>query len=139
MTVKLASLRADLAREVKGDWVEYPLWPGVAFNVSSLQSSAYLTDLALMTQRMARAYKRSPVPPNVQAKEIGKLYATRILHGWRGLDEEYSPERAMEILTDESFRAIRDAVEWCAAEIGKIEAEYLGEEEKNSEPPSAGD
>ncbi|TGR73336.1 hypothetical protein EN832_33570, partial [Mesorhizobium sp. M1C.F.Ca.ET.189.01.1.1] len=65
MTVKLSSLKADLARETKGDWVPSLDIPGVEFNVSSLLLPAFRTDRSLMEQRVARQHKGKPVPSDI--------------------------------------------------------------------------
>ena len=137
MTIKLASLKADLTAEEKGEWIEYPDWPGVAFNVSSLHLPAYVTARDLMLQRQSRKSKGKPIPADVLAHEGGTIYAKHILHGWRGLDVEYSPEVAVQTLTDPAYRAVRIAVEWCAGQVAQVEAEFIEEAEKNSAAPSA--
>jgi hypothetical protein len=138
MTIKLASLKADLVREKTGDWIEYPIWPGVEFNVSSLNLPAYTIDRDLMYQRLARTYKKKPVPPDVQTGEVAKLFLKHILHDWRGLDVPYSPEKAAEVLLDPAYREIVVAVESCAARVSEIDIEFIEDAEKNSDRPSAG-
>lgn len=118
MTIKLASLKADLAREEAGDWVEYSEWPGVAFNVSSLHKPAYVTARDLLVQRTAKS--KAPADLAKVAAEFGRLYAEHILHNWRGLDEEYTLEKAKTCLTDPAYRDLVAAVEWCAAKIGEV-------------------
>lgn len=136
MTVKLSSLRADLAREEKGDWIEFPDWPGVEFNVSSLHLPMYQTARDLLFKRLTKIYKKSAVPGPVMTTELGKLYAKHILHGWRGLDVAYTSEKAVEILTDPEFRNVVAAVEWCAGKVSEIDVEFADDEAKNSEKPS---
>lgn len=137
MTVKLASLKADLSREEKGDWIDYPAWDGVAFNVSSLQKPAYTIARDLMFQRLARKYKKKPIPEAVRTTELGKLYHVHILHDWRGFDTAFSAETALQTLTSPEYRDVVAAVEWCAAKVSEIEVEYLEDEAGNSEQPSA--
>lgn len=137
MTVKLSSLKANLDRETKGDWIDFPDWEGVSFNVSSLNLPAYTTKRDLLLQRLQRKYKRKPVPKDVLNAELGRLYAEHILHGWRGLDVEYSPTVALETLTDPEYRNVVAAVEYCAAQVSAIDVEFVEEEAGNSEPPSA--
>jgi hypothetical protein len=138
MAVKLASLKADLKREEKGDWVEYIDWPGVEFKVSSLHLPAYTVARDLLMQKMARIYKGKPIPREALTVEIGKLYAKHILHDWRGLDVEYSPEKAAEILADPEYRNVVAAIEWCAAKVSEVEVEFVADAEKNSVRPSSG-
>jgi hypothetical protein len=136
MTIKLASLKVDLEREETGDWIEFPEWPGVDFNVSSIHKPAYVLARDVLLQRLARQHKGKPVPVTVTSPQIGKLYATHLLHGWRGLDVEYSPETALETLSDPAFRAIVNAVEYCAGQVSAIDAEYMDDAEGNSAAPS---
>jgi hypothetical protein len=138
MTIKLSSLKADLQREEKGDWIEYPDWPGVEFNVSSLHLPAYTIARDLVLQRLARVYKGKPTPRDVITAEMGKLYAKHILHGWRGLDVAYSRDKADEILPDPEYRNIVAAVEWCAAKVSDVDLEFVEEAGKNSAAPSSG-
>jgi len=138
VAVKLSSLRADLEREETGDWVDYPDWPGVAFNVSSLRKPAYVAAQQIMLQRFHRKYKGKTAPVAEEAEEVGRLVCKHLLHGWRGLDEEYSSARALEILTDECFyESVLKAVLWCAGKISELDVEFIKDEEKNSEGPSA--
>jgi len=137
MTIRLASLAADLALEAAGDWVDYPDWPGVSFNVSSLMKPSYRTERDLLLQRLARRHKGKSPPPAEASIEAGKLFCKHVLHGWRGLDVEYDPDTALRILSDPAYRAVVNAVEWCAAQVGQIELEFVEEAEKNSEAPSA--
>jgi hypothetical protein len=136
MTVKLSSLKSDLKREAEGDWIEFVEWPGVEFNVSSLLLPAYAHARDLTMQRLAKHQKGKPIPRDVMTTELGKLYAKHILHGWRGLDVEYSPEKALEILSDPEYRTIVAAVEWCASKISEIDVQFVDEAGKNSERPS---
>ncbi|MCV9997326.1 hypothetical protein OE766_03620 [Pararhizobium sp. YC-54] len=138
MTVILASLKADLELEAAGDWIDYPDWPGVSFNVKSLHSPGYTIKRDLMLQRLARKYKGKTPPPAVLAEEGGKIYCAEILFGWRGLDVEYAPEVALETLCDVAFRNVTGAVEWCAQQVAQIEVEFVEDTVKNSARPSAG-
>lgn len=137
MTVKLSSLRADLTREAEGDWVDYPDWPGVALHVRSLQTPAYRIARDQAAQRAARKHRGKPIPPDEVARTAGTLYADHILLGWRGLDEDYSPERAREVLTDPAYREVVGAVEWCAARVGETDAEFVEDAAGNSQRASA--
>ncbi len=139
MTVKLNSIKADLTRETKGDWVEYPDWPGVSFNVSSLLLPAYRIDRELLGQRLSRQYKGKPIPPEVATTEVGKLYHKHILHGWRGFDVEYSRDAAGEMLPDPEYRNLVAAIEWCSAKVSDVDVEFIEDAAKNSERPSAPD
>lgn len=134
--IKLSSLKADLTRETKGDWVAFPDWPGVEFNVSSIHLPEFTTARALMYQRLNVVHK-SNIPQDVHTAEIGALLNKHILHGWRGFDIPYSQESAAEVMTDPAYREVIAAVQWCAGELGKVEVAFSENEAKNSEKPSA--
>ena len=138
MVIKLASLKADLAREAEGDWVDYPDWPGVSFHVSSTRSEPFITQRDLLLKQMTARNK--PVAPGdpEMARGIGRLYCEHVLHGWKGLDIEYSPEVALETLTDVAYRDVLSAIDWCAQKLTKISVEFVGAAVKNSVASSAG-
>ncbi len=99
----------------------------------------YETARGLMFQRVGKIYGDSPVPTEVINAELGALYAEHILHGWEGLDEDYTPELALATLSDPEYRVVVQAIGWCAAKISQIEVEYTAAEEGNSLPPSVTD
>lgn len=134
--VMLSSLRVDLEREKKGDWVPYPLWGGkVRFNVSALTLPAYETARDLMYKRLAKEYPDG-IPKDVLLVELGALYHEHILHDWDGLDVTYSPDVARATLTNAEYRAVISAVEWCAAKLSDVDVKFTKAEEGNSSPPS---
>lgn len=137
--VVLSSLRADLDREKSGDWIAYPAWKGVRFNVSALTLPSYETARDLMFKRLGEQYKDEQIPKEVISIELGALYAEHILHGWEGFDEEYTREVARERLTDPSYRAVVSAVEWCAAKISEVSVKFTEVELGNSPSHSATD
>lgn len=136
MTIKLASLRADLKREEKGDWVAFPDWPGAEFNVSSSNKADFMAARSSEIQRLSMIHKNQ-IPPNVMTATIGRLLNEHLLHGWRGLDEKYTPAKASEIMSDPSYRPVINAVLWCANEVGSINVQFVEGDVKNSEKPSA--
>lgn len=136
MTIKLESLKADLAKEEAGEWIEYPDWPGVSFNVRSLNASAFTTSRDIMIQRLRRKYPRKPPPNDVMIEEAGKVYCKHILFGWRGLDVDYTPEKALEVMTDPAYRAVVAAVEWCAGQVAQLDVAFIEDATPNSDRPS---
>jgi hypothetical protein len=136
MTIKLSGLKVDLSNEEQGEWKPSADLPGVEFLVSSLQTPAYQIARDLLIQKWTRKFHRQPVPADVRHDELGKLIAKHILHGWRGFDEDYSPETAEAMLRDRSYRALLSAVENCAAEVGDADIEYIEDAAKNSDAPS---
>ena len=135
--IQLSSLRVDLEREKRGDWVPYPLWKGVRFNVSALTLPAYETDRDMVYKRLRQEYQSGPIPREVLSVELGKLYHKHILHGWEGLDVEYSRDVAEQVLTDPAYREVVQAVETCAAKLTELDPKFVKAEEGNSSPLSA--
>jgi hypothetical protein len=139
VTVKFSSLKADVDRETKGDWVPSPDFPGVELFVSSLHLPAYQTELALTEQRLARQAKGQPVSPKARVPAIGKLLHKHILHGWRGFDVEFSKEAAWEMMSVYEGRDFIAGVQNCAALISLRNYDVDEDAAKNSERPSATD
>lgn len=138
MVIKLASLKADLDREAKGDWIDFPDWPGVSFNVSSVRSEPFLTQRDLLLKKVSVAGKLVSQGDPEMADGLGRLYCQYILHGWRGLDVEYSPEVALQTMTDVAYRDVLSAVDWCAQKLSRITVEFVDGAVKNSAASSAG-
>lgn len=137
-TVKLASLRADSALERAGDWVDALSIPGVSFKVRSINYPPYTVARDMLFQRFRRKYGAKPAPQAVMNVELGKLYAQHLLLDWKGFDVPYTPEQAMEILSDDEFRDVIAAVEQAAGGVGQADIEFVDATAKNSEAPSAG-
>lgn len=133
MTVKLKSLAVDLKKEAEGDWVPFLPWKGVRFMVRSTETPEFtaardklLRDLA--KQRQATGLE---IPPAEIDKKLGELYAEHILLNWEGLDEPFTPELALEVLTDPAYREVFKAVQDCANRVGRAELEFVETETKN--------
>ena len=134
MGIKLASIKADLEKEKNGSWETCPqLIPDddVAFLVSSLYLPEYTTARDLLMQRLSRIYKDQPIPDAILTKEIGKLFVDHIIHDWRGIDEPFSKDTALRILTDPAYRLLVRAIEICAGKVGQTNLEFIETEIKN--------
>jgi len=136
VTVKLTSLKVDLDREEKGDWIDSPDLPGVKFKVSSLHVPAYQIALGMLEQKWARQFPGKPVPPTVRVPAIGKLLQKHILHGWEGFDEPFTPELAADMMSSYGDRTLIAAVQTAAALVSLDQVEFIEEQEKNSGAPS---
>lgn len=130
--IKLSSIRVDLEREKKGDWVSYPIWDGARFLVSAINLPVYETARDLALRKLRKKYPKGAIPRDVLSPVLGELYAKHLLHGWDGFDEEYSPELAHKRLTDPEFRELVSAVEYCATKLTDVEPETVGDELGNS-------
>lgn len=137
MTVKFSSAKVDLTKEAEGEWVPSRMFPGVEFRVCSIQLPAFVTARDVLFQRWARKYKGQPVPLDVKHDDLGRLVAKHILHGWRGFDEEYSPELAEKSLRDREYRELLSDIELCASQVGEANVQFTEDEAGNSGAPSA--
>lgn len=152
MTIKLASLAADISKERDGEWIEPKEWPGLnperpaevtklpglSFLVRSTNYPAYVTARQAALERLKQDYPDDKIPPEEAARIEGRLAVEHLLLNWRGFDVEYSAEAVGVILAAEEHRVLRSMVFWCAGRVGKKQVEFVGRAEKNSEAPSAG-
>jgi hypothetical protein len=127
MAVKFGSLRADVAKEQQGDWVDVPDLPGVSLKVKSFNDPAYRVQRDLLVQRMARKHGKKSAAPEEMESAFGKLYADYILLDWRGFDEPYTAELARGALTDPAYRDLRRYVESAASQVGTTDVEFVEE------------
>jgi hypothetical protein len=65
------------------------------------------------------------------------LAVEHLLLGWRGLDVEFTEDVAKEILTDESYRRVRNSVYLAATKVGQRDLEFVEAAGKNSVVSSA--
>lgn len=129
--LKLASIKSDLKAEREGAWVPYPEWPGVMFKVRSIEAPDFMMARDALLRRLTKKYKGEPVPPDDLTAEIGIIYAKFILLDWSGIDEPYSPDRALEIFKDPAYRQVVKAIEDCSIKVGKSDADFVEESAKN--------
>lgn len=133
MSVKFSSIAANLTKERDGEYREVPEWPSVKLGVRSLHNPAYQLARDALIARYVRK-KPSPVQRQIDA---GRLYATHILFGWDGFSNEdgtplvYTPELAMEKMTNPEYRELVQKVEAAATEVGESEIEFIEEATKN--------
>lgn len=148
MTIVLKSLLIDTAAERKGEWVPLNEWaglnpdkpwepvstPGLTFHVRSINDPEYRTARQKLLERLEQMRKDSvdgTLSQDVIEAAEGKLIADCLLGGWRGLDEEYSPAVAAELLPKPDAKPIRDMVLFCANKVGRRKAEFVKDAVKN--------
>lgn len=143
MSLKLSSIKADLAKEAEGDWVEIPEWPGVRLKVRSINSRDYQIAREMLVQKLTRHLGRSPTSPEMEPA-LAKLVAIHLARGWEGLvgddgktEEIYSQQRAIELIADPALRELEMQYIWCANRVGAQDAEFVADAIKNSAVPSA--
>lgn len=129
---KLSSLKSDLQKEREGDWISaQDIGADVKFMVRSTNYPPYVIARDEALQSLAKKYDGERIPDDVIAKANGELLAEHLLLGWKGLDEEFSSDLAMEVLTDEAHRAMRNGVLMAATKVGRQEVEFVETAAKN--------
>lgn len=133
MVLKLSSVRADISAEEAGQWIDYAPWPGVSFHVRSTNSQSFVTARLVALRKLAEKHNGADetIPPEEMAAAVGALLAEHLLIGWQGVDVPYTPEAALEHLTDVGHRDLRNAVEWCGAQVAKIVPAFEENQAKN--------
>lgn len=131
MTIKLASIKNKIAVEREGTYIDIPDWPGVSLGVRSLEYPAYRIAVDQLVQRYARKYKTKTAPPDVRDADFGRLLAEHILFGWKGFDEEYTPELALDILASAEGREFSKQIIWAATSVAETEVEFVVDATKN--------
>ncbi|MER9130672.1 hypothetical protein [Mesorhizobium sp. M0768] len=145
MTIKLASLSADLSKEREGEWIEPKEWPGLdlenpgamtplpglGFLVRSTNYPDYVVARQKVLEDLKKEYPEGIIPPDVLAAAEGRLAVDHLLLGWRGLDVDYSPQNATDAATAEEHRVLRNIVYWCAGRVGKKQVEFVKAATKN--------
>lgn len=131
MTIKLSSLKVDIAKEQGGDWIDYPEWPGVKFHVKSTMAAEFRAVYNRSIRTLTKKYKGKDIPLSEAQAELGRLYHKHILIGWDGLDTEFSETAALEVLTDPGYRNVFSAIEWCASQVGQADTEFVEDAAKN--------
>lgn len=129
--LKLSSIKANLEKQYQAEWVDFPAWPGVRFNVCSVRLPAYHDAKDAAAKKLAKKYKGGKIPDDELRAIDGALLCSHLLHGWDGIDQEYSPEQAEVLLCDLEFSALYDAAMWCAISRASVDAEYVEDVIKN--------
>lgn len=131
MTIKIESILVDTDVEKNGLFIEIPEWPGVSLGVRSLELPAYKIALDVLVGRFARKYKGKNAPPVERDSEVGKLLAKHVLFGWKGFEEPYSEEYALELLSSPKGRNLVKQTLWAASQVGEVDIEFVEEATKN--------
>lgn len=135
--IKLVSLKADVTLEADGEWIPVKNWPGIGdlpglkFKVRSTNYPEYLTAKNNRQVQIATKHGNDHAPHDELNAADGELAAEYLLLDWNGLDEEYSRNAALGLLTSPEGRIFRNMIYWCAGQVGKRQVEFLETAEKN--------
>ena len=139
MALELNSIKKIVPDD--GAWMDVPDWPGVRLMVRSIETKDYQQQRELLVQRRMKDLRRAPTTPEMEPA-LSKLVARHLLRGWEGLSEggkplDYSPETALEKLSDPAYSDLKDQVVLAATLVGQRDAEFNADAEKKSHAPSA--
>lgn len=118
--VKLESIAQDVALEREGREVEFV--PGLRFKVAAIDNARARELYAAKLRAVREANGRGRVAPDVLERITNEVTAEAVLVGWDGLEDAagkpvpWSREKALEILTDEKFRKVRQFVQEAAGD-----------------------
>lgn len=129
--VKLESTRADLQKEREGDEIPSQIYPGVRWRVRAANYRPFEIAFNQGLERLRRKNKGDPVPSDEINELMGREMANHLLLGWSGFDVPYSPAKAVEILSDRSYRKIISDVRWAANQVGESDLELVRDAAKN--------
>jgi hypothetical protein len=130
-SVKLSSLRREAARDRDGDWQDAASIPGVRLKVRSIHFPPYTIARDLLMQKLRRQSGGKPIPQDTLVGELGSLYAEHLLLGWDGFDEAWTPDLAMEMLSDPLCSDLINAVEIAATIVGQAQLQFTDAAIKN--------
>lgn len=133
--LRLASLKVDLKKQAEGDWIPSPTYVGVSYFVRSLNAKSFTTKRDLLRQRLRRENK-GVIPEKVEYEELGRLFAEELVLGWKGLDAEYTPDLAIEVMTDREYQNVRTDILTACTEVGQSQIEFVEDAQGNSEGSS---
>ena len=131
--IRLSSIKDDLAKQREGDWVTFRgNWPEpVQFKVRSTESPAFKMAFEKLLVALRQKHGDEPTPPDELQSKLGALYAEHLLLDWQGLDEPYTPELALQVLTDPAYREVTNAIHWCATRVGQAKIQLIEAAAKN--------
>lgn len=136
MALKISSIAVDLAKEQEGDWVEIAEWPGVRLKVRSINSKDFQNAREQRQTKLIRDLGRLPYESE-SAPHLAKLVASFVLLGWEGIVDaddkpiEYTPQAALELLSDPAMRELVKQTIWAAGRVGSKDAEFTTAVVKN--------
>lgn len=139
--MELSELAQDIDLEEEGVEVDLPC--GATVKVARLNNSK----ARVRTERLMARFRHleragKPIPGKEQRRILVEVIAHDVLKGWSlaedGKPVPYTPERAIEILSDEKFRDFFDEVREAAQYRETFVRQEVEAAEKNSGRPPAG-
>lgn len=141
--VKLKSIAVDPKAEAEGVWLEYVA--GFKVKVASTATRAFrdAMEAAMLPYReLIRADQgkekgERKFTDEMRTQVLREVVAKHVLVGWEGLEDDdgqplpYSPERALELLSDPAMHRLVSWLETAAASEEVYRAERLERDRKN--------
>lgn len=127
----LSKVRVDVARSKQGDWISgIPGLGDIEVMVRGSNSPQFRLAQGKAQRDIPREAKRERgfIDPEAADIALGRALADGALMDWRNVEIggktiPYSPEKALELLTDPEMAVFRDGVAWAAETLGAARKE----------------
>jgi len=139
--VKLSNLAVDSTASEEGVWAEYEA--GIEFKIARLGNPRYQQELARLIGRLSKRGQRDWAGERLE-KAQRPAVARHIIRDWRNVDDDdgntipYSPEKALEIISDPQYQPIYDWIMQVAQDEEEYRLSRVEEQAGNSNGTSSG-
>lgn len=101
--------RLDEKKELDGVWVDFD--DEIKFKVAKWENPLWTVKLlSLMKPYQQRLQRGKELEPDVYSGILNKVVAETILLDWSGLEEEYSVENALALLSDPALKHVKEHI-----------------------------
>lgn len=101
--------KIDTKKENEGIWVEFDT--DIKFLIAKWDNKACVAEqFRLMKPFQQKIQRGKEIEAEIYSKIINEVIAKTILLDWQGLDESYSVENAVKLLSDESLPHVREFI-----------------------------
>jgi hypothetical protein len=131
-TIKLKSLRNDVAKEREGEWVPSRAFPGAEFLVKSTNCPEYVASRQEEMRRIQEMYRdKAKLDQDQVHIDEAKSVCRHLLRGWKGFDTEYSEDIALAELMDIGQAPLVNDILDCASRVGRYKIAFVEDDLKN--------
>lgn len=105
---RLSSLKADSRKEVEGVWMSWE--HGVSLLIARLNNPGFQAHVRKATRSKTKAIRQGSISDEEMERVSLEAIAHHVLLGWKNIEDddgnplEYSPETALELLSDPGLR-----------------------------------
>jgi hypothetical protein len=136
MGVSRQDIRETNSKIEQGAWIKnLPDLPGVEVRVRGIPNSEYSKFVAKIRGNYSQ---HELADESVQEQIFVQALAECVLIDWKGIDDPFSKETALDYLTDPTMAVFRRAIDWATGQVTRTSYNGLDADLKNSSGPSAG-